>query len=303
MPAPQGHCWLCNRFGPLTKEHIPPKRAYNDCPLLLAKVDERSSEVGNLFFSPHTRYGAGLCFHSLCSGCNNRYGSKYAGAYVDLVKTVSERIQDIPNFHKTSILGVKRPLRILKQVMLQFVTANGPGFVRSNDWVAPFVRNPTNNQIPDNIGIYLFASNMRGARTTGVSAHIDLASKYRRAVVAEFTFWPLGTVISFDGELSHARLTPVHQWARYRFDYEGSVDLDLSVNPTDSAYPLDFRTPEQIKAGADPDLQLKVPTEEDSRDMMNKAIRASGESDNWIYSGHPKTVNKVLSARAGKGRS
>jgi hypothetical protein len=56
-------------------------------------------------------------------------------------------------------------------------------------------------------------------------------------------------------------------------------------------------------AGADPDVQLKVPTEEDSRDMMNKAIRASGESDNWIYSGHPKTVNKVLSARAGKGEA
>jgi len=208
MPAPQGHCWLCNRFGPLTKEHIPPEKAYNNCPLLLAKVDERSTEAGSLFFSPHTNYKKGLCFHSLCSDCNNRYGSKYGGAYVDLVRTVAERIKDIPNFHKTSIMGVRRPLRILKQIMLQFVTANGSGFVRCNEWVAPFVRNPKNSQIPGNIGIYLFASNARGARTTGVSAHIDLASTYKRAVIAEFTFWPLGTVISLDGELANPRLSP-----------------------------------------------------------------------------------------------
>ncbi len=202
MPAPEGFCWLCNRFGKLTKEHIPPEKAFNDCPLLLAKIEERSSLVGNqLFFARHTEYSKGLCFHTLCSGCNNRYGSKYGGAYVDLVRKVAERIGDIPCFHKASILGVKRPLRILKQVMLQFVTANGPKFVATNSWVAPFVREPKNNQIPDNVAIYLFASNTRAARTSGVSAHIDLASSYRRAVVSEFTFWPLGTVISLDGEL------------------------------------------------------------------------------------------------------
>ena len=86
----------------------------------------------------------------------------------------------------------------------------------------------------------------------------------------------------------------MHQWAQYRFDYEGSVDLDLSVNPSDSSYPLDFRTREQIEAGGDSGVEIRVPTEEDSRDVMNKAIRASGESDKWIFSCHPSTVEKVV---------
>jgi hypothetical protein len=298
MPAPEGFCWLCNKFEKLTKEHIPPEKAFNDCPLLLAKIDERCAQAGSqLYFAPHTKYSKGLCFHTLCSDCNNRYGSKYGGAYVDLVKKVAERIGDIPCFHKTSIIGIKRPIRILKQVMLQFVTANGAKFVYANEWVAPFVREPRNTEIPKNIGIYLFASNTRGARTTGVSAHIDLSLPYKSAVVAEFTFWPLGTVISFDGELSHPKLTPVHHWAKYRFDYEGAVDIELSVNPAESEYPVDFRTREQITTGAAPTCDLKVPTEEDSREMMNKAMRISGEPENWIFSGHPNTVAKIARAK------
>ena len=133
MPAPEGHCWLCNQFGKLSKEHIPPEKAFNDCPLLLMKVDERSTKKGVLEWTPD-RQQRGVYFRSLCEACNNRYGSWYGGAYVDLVRRIAERIGDVQDFHRTSVVGVKRPLSILKQVMLQFVTANGPGFVRANDW-------------------------------------------------------------------------------------------------------------------------------------------------------------------------
>src|SRR5271166_6637843 len=133
MPAPEGHCWLCNRYGKLSKEHIPPESAFNDCPLLLMKLDERSREAGAVLWAPD-RSQHGQYFRSLCSQCNNKYGRLYGGAYVDLVKRVAERIGDVQEFHKISVLGVRRPLAILKQVILQFVTANGPGFVRANDW-------------------------------------------------------------------------------------------------------------------------------------------------------------------------
>src|SRR5271167_2395441 len=139
MSAPQGYCWLCNRFGKLSKEHIPPESAFNDCPLLLMKVDERSSQKGVLEWAPD-RSQRGLYFRSLCAQCNNKYGRVYGGAYVDLVRRVAERIGDVREFHTISILGLHRPLAILKQIMLQFVTTNGPRFVRANEWVAPFIR-------------------------------------------------------------------------------------------------------------------------------------------------------------------
>lgn len=92
-------------------------------------------------------------------------------------------------------------------------------------------------------------------------------------------------------------LTPIHHWSQYPFSYSGSIDLDLSVNPVASAYPVDFRTAAEVELarpkGDDPNI--KRTTEENLRQMPDKAVRISGESekDSWIYSGHPSTMGKV----------
>ena len=46
MSAPEGHCWLCNRFGKLLKSIFHLKAHLTTAPLLLMKVDERSSQKG-----------------------------------------------------------------------------------------------------------------------------------------------------------------------------------------------------------------------------------------------------------------
>jgi hypothetical protein len=295
MSAPEGHCWLCNKYGKLTKEHIPPEKAFNDFPLLYQKVAERSRQVGVVQWEGE-KTQRGLYFRSLCERCNNRYGRLYGGAYVDLVRQVAERIGNVRDFHKMSVLAVKRPLPILKQVMLQFVTANGPSFVQANPWVAPFIRSQTQTQIPREVYVYLFASNASMNRKSGVSAHVHLNTG-RTKVVSEFTFWPLGTVISFGEEEQSNLLTPIHHWAQYSFDYSGSVDLDLSVNPVASPYPVDFRPAAEVESarskGDDP--IVKRMTEEKLQEMSDKVVCISGESekDSWIYSGHPSTFSKV----------
>jgi hypothetical protein len=296
MTAPEGFCWLCNKYGKLTKEHIPPESAFNDCPLLYEKVIERSRQTGVVEWGANRRQ-RGLYFHSLCERCNNTYGRVYGGAYVDLVRRIAERIGDVQEFHQLSLLGIKRPLAILKQVMLQFVTANGANFVRSNEWVAPFIRNRRSNSFPRDVFIYLFASNAAMSRKSGVSSHIDLVAKLSH-VTAEFTFYPLGTVMSFNGELADKRLTPIHHWAQYPFDDKRTVDLHLSVNPIASPYPLDFRTKAQVDAAATQgdDPNVTKPSEEELHGMIQKAIRISGEAgkDEWVYSGHPNTMRKMV---------
>ena len=288
MPAPQGKCWLCGRYGRLSKEHIPPESAFNDCPMLLMNVKERTSELA---WEPGDSYRRGIWFRSLCEECNNKYGSKYGGAYVDLVRDVADRIGDVPYFHKISILGVRRPLAILKQVLLQFVTANGPKFVQTNAWVAPFVREPRNQEFPRDVGVYLFASNVRGGRNSGVSGHVLPGG--RTNVVSEFSFWPLGTVMSFANELADDRLAPIHHWAQFPFGYRGKVDLHVSVNPMTTAYPLDFRTESEVRSQAVAGADAKAPSPEATESMMKKAMSVSGETESWVFSGHPSTVKKM----------
>jgi hypothetical protein len=198
---------------------------------------------------------------------------------VDLVATVADRIKNTRDYHRMSLSGIKRPLAILKQMLLQFVTANGAGFVRANDWVGPFIREPNNRTIPGDVGIYIYASNRPGMRMTGIGAHIDLNSG-RGDTVAEFTFWPLGTVLSFGQLAGNDRLTPIHHWTQYPFEHRGGVDLTLSVNPVVSSQPIDFRNETLVLS----DMHKthapgKRPSEESARSIFDKAIRHSGSQD------------------------
>ena len=84
MSAIQGYCWLCNKFGKLTKEHIPPESAFNDCPLLYEKVAERSHQTGVVEWIPDRRQ-KGLYFHSLCAKCMQSRGIGWSYTPFDLV--------------------------------------------------------------------------------------------------------------------------------------------------------------------------------------------------------------------------
>jgi hypothetical protein len=234
---------------------------------------------------------------SVCAWCNNRCGSRYGGAYVDLVQRVAERIGDVREFHTASVLGVKRPLAILKQVLFQFVSVNGPSFVRANNWVARFIKSPTNQAIPEDIGIYLYASNIEGCRRTGISSHFDMA-RNERNIISEFSFWPLGTVMSF-GLLSHPEVAPIHHWARYHYDFKGTVDLHLPVNPVHSAYPLDFRTESQLSSGsADNGADMRIPSEEDARQLVKDTLsRSGGDGKGFIFSTHPDVFRRIREAQ------
>jgi hypothetical protein len=290
MPAPEGKCWLCGKYGKLTKEHIPPERAFNNREVLLAKVDEMQLAQGRVGWT-HDRTQHGYYVRSLCGDCNNAIGRKYGGAYVDLVANIAERIGDVQDYHQMTVSGIKRPLAILKQIVAQFVTANGAAFVRANNWVEPFVRDTLCRQLPPEIRIYLYASNRPRIRTTGIGAQFDLTTG-RSSISADFVAWPLGKVLAFD-PLDDHRLTPVHEWVQYPFDYKGTVTVDLSVNPVVTESPRDFRDERQVRRDQVGDSNTyRRPSDETAKAVFNKAIALSGQdeqTDEFIVVGSDKT--------------
>jgi len=63
--------------------------------------------------------------------------------------------------------------------MLQFVSANGPGFVKANDWVAPFILDNKTRNLPPNVAVYLYATNRPGGRSTGEAPRISVPDEAR----------------------------------------------------------------------------------------------------------------------------
>lgn len=283
-----GHCWLCGQWEKLTREHIPPRSAFNDRPILMMAIEQNTLSTGRLQWGRKVEQG--MTVRSLCRECNSRGGSKYGTHYADFISKVAAIVEKAKTGDQVTIYGVKRPLSILKQCMQSFVSANGPYFVNANPWVRKFIRNSRNQEWPRDMFAYMFATNTRGGRRTGVMGFYDFVH-CRTETIAEFTFWPIGVVLSFGQELHGYPVTPIHNWAEREYTWDGELDVTLTVNPSSSAYALDFRTKQEILGDSiDGSLGLIAKPTVDGESLkqaMRLAETRSGDGSNphWSYVG------------------
>ena len=62
----EGHCGFAARYGPLSEEHVPPKRAFNGMPYI--KLDfEQALVLGPHEVPEGPKRQGGIRFHTLCS--------------------------------------------------------------------------------------------------------------------------------------------------------------------------------------------------------------------------------------------
>ena|SRR5712691_1878499 len=161
--------------------------------------------------------------------------------------------------------------------------ANEPSFVEKNEWIRKFLRNSRKLDWPAGVFLYLFATNSRGGRKSGVSAFYTITTR-TTSVVAEFTFWPLGSVLSF-GELQDSRLSPIHQWAKLDYQHSGKMGLTLTVNPVATAYPVDFRDRETVDKDA---LERCAPLPigpKTAEDIVRAVKQKSSDAGSWAFVG------------------
>jgi hypothetical protein len=88
---PEDTCHLCHRRVPLTKEHVPPRAAFND----QRRVWERFNPFDSRKASPRAQvlreeWQRGFYVYTLCGGCNSRSGVESAAEYVSFVRRLAE---------------------------------------------------------------------------------------------------------------------------------------------------------------------------------------------------------------------
>jgi len=254
-----GECCICGCNGELTFEHVPPRAAFND-----RRVFEASIE--NLFggeWIPGTpvtkgRYvqrGAGR--HSLCGKCNNDTGAWYGTPYVDFARQAMTILYRSKGELSLAYPYGIFPLRVLKQIVVMFFSACGPGLRKAHPDLVRFVLNRDTQFFPRYIDIWAYLhhpTKSMSVRQAGVTGLMNLSGKSH--VFSEIAFPPFGLIMSLKGPPLNEELCNLTHFCERPFNAWDVVFLKLPVFPVVSFFPGDFRTVDEIKRTVEENRKL-----------------------------------------------
>ena len=153
-----GKCHICGLHTELTFEHIPPKAAFNDRPVVNTPFEEivNADDLDDITSLKGVINQRGAGGHTLCGKCNNNTGSWYGSdfvkwSYQGLI--VSQSASEVPNIYRLYQIF---PLRVIKQIVCMFFSASGPEFSEKHPELVRFALNPNKKYIDPNIRFYTY---------------------------------------------------------------------------------------------------------------------------------------------------
>ena len=143
------------------------------------------------------------------------------------------------------------PLRIIKQVVCMFFSANSPKFRLAHPELERFVLNRDARYAPPNIRIYAFYTYAPRSRSAGVTGLLKGSSSLGGAVntftFSEITFPPFGFLMAFDGPAPDDRLCDISAWSHFAYNDWRSLSMRLPILPIYTAYPADYRSQDEVE--------------------------------------------------------
>jgi len=189
-----------------------------------------------------TKKSTGRHIRSLCQRCNNQTGSWYGSDYGEFAKAAAEF--SVPPDCSGWFTFHGRLIAVAKQALACICSTSGHGVAERCPIIRTLIRQ---NKLrcgspPFKLWMYLLAN--PGGHQTGVCAVMNLPRGGSR-VVAEFSHWPIGWVLSW-GDSAIDRLTDVTHWLDHDYCRPRTSSIRVSRLYSLTGYALDFRTPEQV---------------------------------------------------------
>jgi hypothetical protein len=245
-----GECCICGTVGKLTFEHVPPEAAFNDRRVFQAKIDElvdgKWTPGEPIARGKYNQRGAGR--HSLCAKCNNDTGSWYGTAYVDFARQAMILLHRSNGKMSLAYPYGIFPLRVLKQIVVMFFSACGPGLSKAHPDLVKFVLNRELRLLPKGIHIWAYLNDpveSISTRQSGVTGLMSLDGGNH--IFAEVAFPPFGLIMSFNAEPLRNDLCEISHFGMATYNTWDIFYLKLPVFPVVSFFPGDFRTVDEMK--------------------------------------------------------
>jgi hypothetical protein len=233
-----GACRICGIEGKLSYEHVPPRAAFNDRPILLRTGFEIINSDLDDVKSEKRQRGSGD--YTLCPKCNNLTGKWYGSAFVDwvyqgmkILHYTKRRPSIYYNFHIF-------PLRVIKQVVSMFFSANGPEFRDAYPDLVKFVLNKETRFLDEKYSIYAYYKLGDRSRQLGLTVGTDLA-KGKISRMSEIAYPPIGYMITFNSQPPDQRLLDITFFSRYQYHDWKPMPLRMPTLPIHTHFPGDYR--------------------------------------------------------------
>lgn len=255
--AKTGTCAVCGRDGPLSFEHVPPRKAFNERRVFQANARwmlEQARTIEEFRNPPGSYAQKGAGGHTLCQRCNNDTGSWYAAAYVDWATQAAERFTAREDAGELNVSLEVSPLRVLKQVVCMFASACGPTLFAEHTQLRKFVLDRYEQALPPDISVFAFAISTASTSTrqSGVSAVLDASlGGAETQCFSEIAFPPFGYLLMLGTAPADRALLDITPFSAFQYGETGkALHLTLPVRHVSSPFPADFRARDQIAVDA-----------------------------------------------------
>ncbi|OWA33500.1 hypothetical protein B9G55_22860 [Saccharibacillus sp. O16] len=238
-----GICHICGIEGPLTFEHVPPRGAFNDKPVIKSIFENFMTKGPDEEIKGKIQQkGAGA--YTLCASCNNDTGAWYGNAFIDW--TYQSLILHDKSDGKGSIYYPFHifPSRVLKQIITMFFSANGEGFAKGNPDLVRFVLNPEHKYVEPKIRIFAYLMTGSRMRQTGITGLGSSDGKF--TIMSEIAFPPVGYVMTLNSDPPDPRLVEITHFSRYGYNEFETIFLRFSKLPVHLYLPGDYRNKDEI---------------------------------------------------------
>ncbi len=250
----EGYCHICNRYGKLTFEHIPPKCALNDKSAKIYTGDSFIKLISDKGRYPWQHDGVkykpmqkGFGDYTLCSKCNNLTGELYGEEYKKWFYTVLNLINSDPKKYaesKSVMVELKNiyPGRFIRQI-LSIICSTYPEFSTEYPFVKELILNKdfVYTDKPDfKIYMYLLKNVYNGY--TGIMHMI--MSDFQVKSINEIDLYPFGFILDLSDSIKNEM--EITKFINCGYDDKGEVTLSMNLHEKNNIIPLDFRTKKEI---------------------------------------------------------
>jgi hypothetical protein len=251
---PTALCHICGEVTQLSFEHVPPHAAFNDRPLLHAHIKKLFRGITDLDSLSGKVHQKGAGGYTLCERCNNQTGHWYGSAFVEWAYQGMQIVQGtkcapslIYNFHIF-------PLRIIKQVVCMFFSANSPHFRDSHLELVKFVLDRDARYLPSYARVYAFYTLGDRSRSAGVTGLLKGVNEFGGSIksftFSEVTFPPFGFLMTLESPTPDDRLLDISEFSHFAYSDWRTVSMKLPIMPIYTPYPSDYRSREQVRNDA-----------------------------------------------------